>query len=483
MPAAPVTARLRSAPPPVLLPPYYVLLPAFAVLLSLLTWLQPRTGLLQVAVLASAGIGGVLLANDALLFWHRGVALGRLTLNLGMFYWLWTGAIERVLSDPPFQTPDPIYPGFRDVVPDSIVATSLLCVNLFALAAQLGWRYMPQPQRVLRALADRLDPLSSRSLDVLAVAMASVAWIPVLIAYDWEWKTALGDLLLMRSAGQVGPTQSVGVEHHLRLIGLFGGAFAVARIVLHVRGIRWLRYLAVAISVPIAYFGDGSRFNFGFMVLPALLILGAPLAGHISWRKRRRMLGLLLVVTLLLVAYQGAVRMTGFGGDSRRPSSIGQMLRDGVEGHDQFGPLLIAVNVTQEEGHFFTEPMTPFFFTQFVPREFWPGKPDPVAWQTFNDAWTQGGSFNVTPSITGQYYMNWGYFGVVYIGLFIGWLAHFCESWFSRLQMGRQLLSATVAGLLLAFVYFSFRIYHPMYFAYPLFGYLVYRLFTRPVPR
>ena len=57
-------------------------------------------------------------------------------------------------------------------------------------------------------------------------------------------------------------------------------------------------------------------------------------------------------------------------------------------------------------------------------------------------------------------------------------LARFCEAWFSRLQIAQQLLSATVAGLLLAFVFFSFRIYHPMYFAYPLFGYLTYRLVT-----
>jgi hypothetical protein len=457
----------------------YLLLPLATVVLSVLSWLYPRTGTLQITVLASAAVGLVLLANDALLFWRRGAALGRLTLNFSVFYWLWLGAIERALTDPPFQTPDPIYPGFRDTVPDNVIAAGVLCVNLFALMAQFGWRYVPLPRRLLRAIADRIDPPSSRWLDTLALAMASLAWVPVLIAYDWEWKTALRDLLLMRSEGQVGPTQSIGVEHHLRLIGLFGGAVAVARIVLRVPGVVWTRWLAVAITVPIAYFGDGSRFNFGFMVLPALLILGAPLAGHISWDKRRRMLGVLIVLTLLLVAYQGAVRMTGFGGDTRPPSSIGQILRDGVEGHDQFGPELIAINVTHDEGHFFMEPMTPFFVTQYIPREFWPGKPYPVFWQTFNEEWTQGGNFNVTPSITGQYYMNWGYFGVAYIGLFIGWLARLCEAWFSRLQMNRQLLSATVAGLLLAFVFFSFRIYHPMYFAYPLFGYLVYVLVTQ----
>jgi hypothetical protein len=186
---------------------------------------------------------------------------------------------------------------------------------------------------------------------------------------------------------------------------------------------------------------------------------------------------------LLLVVYQGAIRMSGFGGDSVRPSSFAQILRDGVEGNDQFGPELIATNVVEEQGHFFMEAMTPFFFTQFIPRDFWPEKPYPVFWQIFNAEWTQGRNLNVTPSITGQYYMNWGYFGVAYIGLYMGWLARLCEEWFLRLQMGRQLLSATAAGLLMAFVFFSFRIYHPMYFAYPLFGYLVYHLVTKRAPK
>ena len=162
---------------------------------------------------------------------------------------------------------------------------------------------------------------------------------------------------------------------------------------------------------------------------------------------------------------------------------MAQILRDGVEGHDQFGAELIAIKVTEDVGHFFMEPMTPFFLTHFIPHQFWAGKPYPASWQYFNDEWTQGGNFNVTPSITGQYYMNWGYVGVVWIGLFIGALARFCEDWFRRLRVQQQLLSATVAGLLLSFVFFSFRIYHPLYFAYPLFGYLVYVVITRRAAR
>jgi oligosaccharide repeat unit polymerase len=453
-----------------------------ALALSLVTFVIPRTGMLRVAVFGSAAIGAGLLLRDALVMWRHGGVVGRLTLNLGMFYWFWLGAVGMALSDPAFRSPDVLYPGFRALVPDRVVSIGLVCANLFALTTLLGWRFVPQPRRMLRRLADRIDPRSSRWLDLLAFGMASLAWVPIMVAYEGELRTAFHDLLLMRTEGQIGPTQSVGLEHHLRLIGLFGGAFSVARIVFHAHGIRWLRYLSVAISIPIAFFGDSSRFNFGFMILPALLILGAPLSHQIDWKNRRRVLVVLLIATVVLVLYQGAVRTTGLGGGNASSLPLTQTLGAGYVGHDQFGPMLIAIDLVDAEGHFFMEPMAPFFITHFIPRAIWPGKPDPVSWETYNAAWTQGGTFNVTPSITGQYYLNWGYFGVAYIGLFMGWLARFCEQWFRRLDVARQLLSATVAGLLLAFVFFSFRFFHPLYFAYPLFGYITYRLVTHRQP-
>ena len=460
------------------LPEYYLLLLAGALALSLVTFMFPTAGMLRVATLGSAAIGAALLVRDAVLMWKRGTVVGRLTLNFGLAYWFWLGAAGMALSNPPFPTPDVFYVGFHDLVPEHIVSVALVATNLFALTAMIGWRYIPQPRRMLRRLADRVDPRSSRWLDVLALGMALLAWVPILVAYEGELGPAIHDLMLMRTEGQIGPTQSVGLEHHLRLVGLFGGAFSVARLVFRARGITWLRYLAVGVSMPILFFGDASRFNFGFMMLPALLLLGAPLSHRIGWQQRRKLLLGLLVATLLLVLYQGAIRMTGIGGPQRNASLTATLLA-GNEGHDQFGAMLIAIDVVEAEGHYFHEFMLPFFFTHYIPRSLWAGKPDPVAWETYNEAWTQGRAFNVTPSVTGQYYMNWGYFGVAYIGLFMGWLARFCEVWFTRLSVERQLLSATVAGLLLAFVFFSFRFFHPLYFAYPLFGYITYRLVTR----
>jgi hypothetical protein len=221
-----------------------------------------------------------------------------------------------------------------------------------------------------------------------------------------------------------------------------------------------------------------------FLFLPSLLILVAPARHFFRWQKRRRIALALTALTGALVLFQGAVRTTGLGQNSKRQSvSLTKSLQSGWCGHDHFGAMLIAIDLVDSRGEFFMEPIAPFFVTHFIPRRFWRDKPYPESWLTYNAVVTRGYNFNVTPSITGQYYMNWSYLGVAWIGLFIGWLARCCETWFSQLELRRQLMSATVAGLLLAFIFLSFRFFYPLYFSYPLFGFIAYVVFTRKTNR
>ena len=215
-----------------------------------------------------------------------------------------------------------------------------------------------------------------------------------------------------------------------------------------------------------------------YMLLPAILILITPARHRLKWRRRRSTLIVFVAIGALLILYQGAIRTTGFAAARQADVSLTQ----GMFGHDHFVAMIIAIDLADKTG-FYMEPIAPFFVTHFIPRRIWPDKPYPQSWLDYNSAWTQGHAFNVTPSITGQYYLNWGFFGVLYIGFFIGWLARFCEVWFARLDIQRQLMSATVAALLLSFLFLSFRFFYPLYFAYPLFGFLAYRLLSRRMPR
>lgn len=422
----------------------------------------------------SVAVGAFILLNDARLMWRGAGVVGRMTLNFGIFYWFWLGAFQSTLEDPPFSTPDALYPGFFQTIPPDVVAICLIGVNLFALTAMLGWRHVPQPRRVLARLADRLDPPSSNWLDLIALALVLLAWMSHFLAFQGNLAVAVDDLLLMRAGGNTGASQDVGVLHHLHLLGVFGAALALARIVLRSPGLKAVRYLAVGLMFPLVFFGSGSRFNFGYLLLPAVLMLIAPARHRLKWSRRRSTLVVFFALGAVLVLYQAAIRTVGF--DTARETGV--ELSSGFVGHNHFGAMAVAVDFAETEGYWL-EPMAPYFITHFIPRSVWPDKPFPKSWLAYNFAWTQGHGFNVTPSITGQYYYNWGLAGVLYIGFFMGWLARFCEAWFARLDMQRQLMSATVAGLLLGFVFLSFRLFYPLYFAYPLFGFLAYWMLSR----
>jgi oligosaccharide repeat unit polymerase len=451
------------------LPQVYLQLLFLALMSSVVAALEGSMMTIVPVTWFSVAVGAFILLNDARLMWRGAGIVGRITINFGIFYWFWLGAFQSTLEDPPFPTPDALYPGFFQTIPPDVVAICLIGVNLFALTAMLGWRYLPQPQRVLGLLADRLDPPSASWLDWLALGLVLLAWMSLFLAYQGNLSAAVADLLLMRAGGKIGASQDVGILHHLRLLGVFGAALALARIVLRSPGLKVARYLAVGLMFPILFFGQGSRFNFGYLLLPAVLVLIAPARHRLHWRSRRSTLMVFFAIGVVLVLYQGAIRTVGFDAARER----GVELSSGFVGHDHFGAMAVAVDFAETEGYWM-EPMAPYFITHFIPRSVWPNKPYPKSWLAYNFMWTQGHAFNVTPSITGQYYYNWGLAGVLYIGFFMGWLARFCEAWFARLDMQRQLMSATVAGLLLGFVFLSFRLFYPLYFAYPLFGFLAY---------
>ncbi len=73
------------------------------------------------------------------------------------------------------------------------------------------------------------------------------------------------------------------------------------------------------------------------------------------------------------------------------------------------------------------------FITNPIPRKFWPGKPIDPSFGPFNELRTGhtgfGASSNITPTIPGRFYISYGLWGVVQIGLVFGLLWR----WFDRL--------------------------------------------------
>jgi hypothetical protein len=101
------------------------------------------------------------------------------------------------------------------------------------------------------------------------------------------------------------------------------------------------------------------------------------------------------------------------------------------------------------------------------------------SWTFYNESYVQGATFNVTPSVIGQFHLNWGFPGVVFIGAWLGFLTCLADRVFLLLNSDKQRALFVVNGMFYAFIVSSFRFYSPIYFSYFLFGLMAMFLITR----
>jgi len=141
--------------------------------------------------------------------------------------------------------------------------------------------------------------------------------------------------------------------------------------------------------------------------------------------------------------------------------------------------LLFAEYLVPGQHGYFKELAEPYFIMHWIPRQVWPNKPIMESWNYYNEAYVEGGAFNVTPSVIGQFHLSWGLPGVMFIGLWLGFLTMFADRFLRRLDPQRQTAMFVVVGMFYAFIISSFRFYSPVYFSYFFFGLLAMFLLTR----
>lgn len=402
--------------------------------------------------------------------------VGRLVLLFGILFWFWIDAIFMAWSHPAFPNPGVHFPLFLNTVPLAIVSYGLICVNLFTWAVVVSWSVLPVPVSIAQHLTNRTDRLPGKTLEIAGLAIVVVAWIPLMLAHSVGPSGALDILMGMRSnSGELGGINQVGFSLVTFLFGVMSGAWAFSRILLNASSSKALSWLTVALVLPLVILGAASRFMAAYLLMPGILLA---LALGFDGRQRgarllRRQFAVAVVILAAAVSFQAAYRTQGLGTapplELRGTGGFGA-LQSLYLGAGHFGPLLMSIEFIKQRGAPFTQFQLPFFISHFVPRALWPDKPYPIAWEEYNSIVTQNYRYNVTPSIIGQYYMNWMYFGVICAGLMMGWLGKMSSGWIYMRMYGRSIAGITVGGMMLTFVFLSFRIFYPLYFAYPLFG-------------
>ena len=235
----------------------------------------------------------------------------------------------------------------------------------------------------------------------------------------------------------------------------------------------WVLCVTAIAILPFVFTGTRHLAIYAFLPTLILLIKNRPPGklrfAHVSaWSAAA-------LVLLIVLQLQMQLRQRGVTGVTAiRTSDVAN-----INVTYQFSSLLFARYLVPTFHGYFKEIPEPYFAIYWVPRSLWSGKPFMKSWEVFDADYTRGQHFNVTPSIIGQFYLNWGIFGVIRAGFMMGFFAYVADRLLMRVDTKSQLATSVMIGMFYAFIVSTFRFYAPMYFGYFAFGIVGAVLLTR----
>jgi oligosaccharide repeat unit polymerase len=421
-------------------------------------------------MLALVALNGVLIVNCFLESWQTR-SFGKLLLSLSTMVFFWLEALHESRSEQPFLIPNTALAvdSHFDI---ALVQQGLVFIALFQLTLFAGYSLRPQLRSIIHWAQGRVDKPRSQMLPIV-LFFAACAVFPLLLSFGGNLGEVGETLLAGRS--RTGPAaEDIGYIQYLYYLGLFGSALLLAKGALSKeKNRRFYLLLGILSALPFVMV-SGSRHLWLYIALPTVVISIRLFGGGTNPGRFLR-ISVLALVVLLVVQLQFALRQHGWTKTSY--VSTQQIFQTGTTG--QFTALLYAEYLVPEFHGYFREPAEPYFVTHFIPRAIWPEKKFMQSWTYYNASYTQGLKFNVTPSVIGQFYINWGVAGVAFIGVWLGFLTYLADRILSALNIRRQWAMAAAVGMLYAFVCSSFRIYYPIYFVYFAFGFVGMLMLTR----
>jgi oligosaccharide repeat unit polymerase len=396
--------------------------------------------------------------------------IGKLCLVGAVLLFYWAEALALALQKSAFSVPLG-FPINETQFSQELINQALFYITVFQFFLLVGYSIRPRIEKGIRFFASRVDSLSFDRW-ILAFLLVACSVLPLLVVYDFDFNNIVTALLASRSSADL-ETSDPGLTQHLALFGIYGAALFF---VYALKTTTWLRlwWLILGAIVAIPFITGGTRHLWLYISLPSVLIV---LRGFKGQLEGRRVVGFAAaaIIVLVVAQVQFAYRNVGWKEVGNiEPEELSQLNTTG-----QFTALLFAEHLVPNEHAYFMEPAEPYFFIHWIPRQAWPSKPIMESWSYYNESYVQGAAYNVTPSVIGQFHLNWGLSGVIFIGSWLGFLTCLADRVLLRLEPGRQRAMFVAVGMFYAFIISSFRFYSPIYFSYFLFGVLAMFLLTR----
>jgi hypothetical protein len=397
-------------------------------------------------------------------------AIGKLCLIGGVLLFYWIEAFVFAVQENPFSIPEG-FPINATQFDQELIRQAFIYITVFQLLLLVGYSLRPRLEKAVGYFASRVDSLSFDRW-ILALLLVMCSLVPLLVFYDFDADKILGALLASRSATDFEAPEP-GLSQHLALFGIYGAALFF---VYALKTSTWLRlwWLLLGAIVAVPFITGGTRHLWLYISLPSVLIVLRGFKGQLDGQ---RVVGFMAAALIVLVVAQAQYAYRGIGWREVGSGSTGEFSQLNTTG--QFSALLFAEHLVPNEHAYFMEPAEPYFIIHWIPRQVWPDKPIMESWAFYNESYVQGAAFNVTPSVIGQFHLNWGLPGIIFIGGWLGFLTCLADRVLLRIDSGRQRAMFVVVGMFYAFIISSFRFYSPIYFSYFLFGLLAMLLLTR----
>jgi hypothetical protein len=396
--------------------------------------------------------------------------IGKLCLVGGVFIFYWIEALTLSFQGNPFSIAEG-FPINASQFDQELISRALIYITVFQLFLFVGYSVRPRFAKALQIFASRIDSFSFQRW-IIGLLLVLCAVLPILAYYEFDYDKVMTALLASRS-GTDFEAPDPGLSQHLALFGMYGAALFF---VYALKTSTWRRFwwLLLGVMAAVPFVSGGTRHLWLYISLPSVLIV---LRGFTGKMNAHRVFGLAAVVTIVLLVAQAqfAYRIVGW-------RDIGNVAPDGLttlNNTAQFSALLFAEHLVPNEHPYFRELIEPYFVIHWIPRQIWPNKPIMESWAFYNESYVQGATYNVTPSVIGQFHLNWGFPGVVFIGMWLGFLTCMADRVLLLLNSDRQRAMFVVIGMFYAFIVSSFRFYSPIYFSYFLFGLVAMFLLTR----
>lgn len=387
-----------------------------------------------------------------------------LVFYLGMLFWFYWPCLAGAFTDEQWHQAAALVR-----TDNSHALTSLVLINLygFLVALMNQFRYSPRfVKRLCRILGSKPAPETGRLFLVFAIGVVICLSFYVIMAGG----PVRAVELMLASRTEDKPWDREGYAgSSIATIEAIAEGWLVAFIALgfhmaldssdKVR--RRLGYVLFA-GMALAYIAieRGTRSILVEVALPPLGIYYARVAHRLTAVRLRR-------TGFLLAAMIGVILAANAQRQYRRTAVIEDVEVE-VTDSDFFKQCAFAVAVIEHEKRFMHDSAALHIISGPIPRALWEGKPRMDGMWVYTeymwgkDTSRTGGNSNM--SIVGEYYMNWGWWGVVEVGVFLGLLIRLMDLVFGAappLHMARFAVLGVMAYLFVTFRIISFAFFPP----------------------